>query len=68
MLLQHAIKDNIDKQQTLYGLLSWRNLDHCPNNRRTKQTIFLGPEYLEFIYTAVREKEDEHNYLIKSEF
>lgn len=68
MLLQHAIKDNTDKQQTLYSLLSWRNLDHCPNNRRIKQTIFLGPEYLEFIYTAVREKEDEHYYLIKSEF
>lgn len=40
-----------------YSLLSWRNWDHCPNNRRTKQTTFPGPEYLEFIYTAVREKE-----------
>lgn len=68
MLLQQAIKDNADKQQTLYSLLSWRNWDHCPNNRRNKQTIFLGPEYLEFICTAVREKVDEHNYLIKSEF
>lgn len=68
MLLQQAIKENVNKKQTLYSLLRWRNLDHCPNNRRTKQTIFLSPEYLEFIYTAVTEKQDEHNYFIKSEF
>lgn len=68
MLLQQAIKENADKQQTLYSLLSWRNWDHYPNNRRTKQTIFLSPEYVEFIYTAVTENEDEHNYFIKSEF
>lgn len=68
MLLQQAIKDNVDKQQTLYSLIRWRNWDHCHNNRRTKPTTFLGPEYLEFIYIANREIEEEQGYLIKSEF
>ena len=68
MLLQQAIKDNVDKQQTLYSLIRWRNWDDCHNNRRTKQTTFRGPEYLEFIYIAIREKEEEQGYLIKSEF
>lgn len=67
MLLQQAIKDDVDKQHTLYSLIRWRNWDHCHNNRRTKQTTFLGPEYLELIYIAIREKE-ELSYLIKSEF
>lgn len=33
-----------------------------------KQITFLGPEYLEFIYIAIREKAEEQGYLIKSEF
>lgn len=33
-----------------------------------KQITFLGPEYLEFIYIAIRETEEEQGCLIKSEF
>jgi len=56
MLLQLAIKDNVDKQEILYSLIRWKNLDHCHNTRKTKQNNFLGPEYLEFISTVIRKK------------